>query len=190
MKYWWIRIFDYKTDEELKDYTDIDVWNARRGTLLDEYYLCGEDMTREDVKKAVKERSGVEKFAKPRKSCGIYALIMDSNAFFYERFTVDVDTICFNCHKPIKGKAKDFPSITADNGVKYHFCSYDCRRTRYRVKSIHTPRGSSRKEKTTKAMEVCMDIFIISTTEAPICTTLDRRDICRSSDGRNIPKAE
>lgn len=54
-------------------------------------------------------------------------MIMDSNAFFYERFMVDVDTICFNCHKPIKGKAKDFPSITADNGVKYHFCSYDCR---------------------------------------------------------------
>ena len=34
MKYWWIRIFDYKTDEELKEYTDIDVWEARRGTLL------------------------------------------------------------------------------------------------------------------------------------------------------------
>ena len=127
MKYWWIRIFDYKTDEELKEYTDIDVWEARRGTLLDEYYLCGEDMTREDAKKAVRERSGVERFAKPRKGCGVYALIMDSNAFFYERFMVDVDTICFNCHKPIKGKAKDFPSITADNGVKYHFCSYDCR---------------------------------------------------------------
>lgn len=127
MKYWWIRIFDYKTDEELKEYTDIDVWEARRGTLLDEYYLCGEDMTREDAKKAVRERSGVERFAKPRKGCGVYALIMDSNAFFYERFMVDVDTICFNCHKPIKGKEKDFPSITADNGVKYHFCSYDCR---------------------------------------------------------------
>lgn len=107
--------------------SNIDVWEARRGTLLDEYYLCGEDMTREDAKKAVRERSGVERFAKPRKGCGVYALIMDSNAFFYERFMVDVDTICFNCHKPIKGKAKDFPSITADNGVKYHFCSYDCR---------------------------------------------------------------
>lgn len=128
MKYYWIRIFDYKTDDELKEYTDIDVWEARRGTLLDEYYLCGEDMTREVVKKAVKERSGVEKFAKPRKGSGVYALIMDSNAFFYERFMVDVDTICFNCHKPIKGKVKDFPSITADSGEKYHFCSYDCRR--------------------------------------------------------------
>ena len=103
MKYYWICIFDYKSDEELKDYTDIDVWEARRGTLLDEYYLCGEDMTREDVKKAVKEKSGVERFAKPRKGSGTYALVMDSNAFFYERFMIDVDTFCFNCHKKITG---------------------------------------------------------------------------------------
>jgi hypothetical protein len=45
MNYYWVRIYDYKTDEELKEYTDIDVWEARRGTLLDEYYLCGEDMS-------------------------------------------------------------------------------------------------------------------------------------------------
>lgn len=57
MKYWWIRIFDYKTDEELKEYTDIDVWEARRGTLLDEYYLCGEDMTREDAKKLLEKEA-------------------------------------------------------------------------------------------------------------------------------------
>lgn len=129
MNYFWIRIFDYKSDDELKEYTDIDVWEARRGTLLDEYYLCGEDMTREQVKAEVKTRSSVDRFAKPRKGSGIYALIMDSNHFFYERFMVDVDTLCFNCHKPIKGKIKDFPSMAADNGEKYYFCSYDCRRT-------------------------------------------------------------
>lgn len=128
MNYFWIRIFDYKSDDELKEYADIDVWEARRGTLLDEYYLCGEGMTRDEVKKTVTVRSSVERFAKPRNGSGIYALIMDSNQFFYERFMVDVDTLCFNCHKPIRGKIKDFQSMTADNGDKYYFCSYDCRR--------------------------------------------------------------
>lgn len=131
MKYYWIRIFDYKDDDELKEYTEIDVWEARRGTLLDEYYLCGEGMTREEVKKAVKERSGVEKFAKPRKHSGVYALILDSSLFFYERFMTEVDTFCLNCHKKIKGKVKDFPRITVDNGETYRFCSYDCKRVTY-----------------------------------------------------------
>lgn len=129
MKYYWIRVFDFKTDEELKDNTDIDVWEARRGTLLDEYYLRGEKMTRDEAKEIVKDRSGVSRFAKPRKAGGVYALIMDSTEFFYNRFMIDVNTFCFNCHKPIKGKMKDFPSLTADNGVKYHFCSYACRRS-------------------------------------------------------------
>lgn len=127
MNYFWVRIFDYKTDNELKEYTDVDVWKARRGTLLDEYYLCGEDMSRDEAKDEVKKKSSISRFAKPRKCSGIYALVMESNQFFYERFNVDVDTICFNCHKPIKGKQKDFPYITADNGEKYYFCSYDCR---------------------------------------------------------------
>lgn len=129
MKYYWIRVFDFKTDEELKDNTDIDVWEARRGTLLDEYYLRGEKMTRDEAKEIVKDRSGVSRFAKPRKAGGVYALIMDSTEFFYNRFMIDVNTFCFNCHKPIKGKMKDLPSLTADNGVKYHFCSYACRRS-------------------------------------------------------------
>lgn len=128
MNYFWIRIFDYRSDEELKEYTDIDVWEARRGTMLDEYYLCGEALTRDEVKKIVKEKSSVDRFAKPRKSSGIYALIMDSNKFFYDRFNVDVDTICFNCHQKIKGKQKDFPYITYnEHGDKCYFCSYDCR---------------------------------------------------------------
>lgn len=75
MKYWWVRIFDYQTDEELKGYSDVNVWETQKGTLLDEYYLCGENITREDAKNIIKERSGVEKFAKPRKSCGIFRFI-------------------------------------------------------------------------------------------------------------------
>lgn len=127
MNYYWVRIYDYKTDEELKEYTDIDVWEARRGTLLDEYYLCGEDMSREEAKNKIKEKSGVSKFAKPRKNSGIYAIVMDSNQFFYDRFNVEIDTICFNCHKPIKGKLKDFPYMVTDNGERYCFCSYNCK---------------------------------------------------------------
>lgn len=107
---------DYQTDEELKGYSDVNVWETQKGTLLDEYYLCGENMTREDAKGIIKEKSGVEKFAKPRKSCGIYALLMSSNEFFYSRFSAEIDTHCFNCYKKIKGKQKDFPSIKADDG--------------------------------------------------------------------------
>ncbi len=129
MNYYWVRIFDYRKDEELKPYSDNSTWDKFKGTLLDEYYLCGEDMTREKAKEEVKSRSEVEKFAKPRKSDGIYALVMESNQFFYDRFNIEVDAICFDadCHNPIKGKMKDFPYIE-HNGVKYHFCSYDCKR--------------------------------------------------------------
>lgn len=128
MKYFWVRIFDYKKDEELKDYTNIEDWNNRKGTLLDEYYLCGEKMTRETAKQEVKRKSGVEKFAKPRKNDGVYALVMESNQFFYDRFNIEIDTVCFNCHKPIKGKLKDFPYISHESGEKYCFCSWDCKR--------------------------------------------------------------
>ena len=128
MKYFWVRIYDYKKDEELKAHTEEFVWGSFKGTLLDEYYLCGEDMTREIVKKEVRQRSGIERFAKPRKNDGVYALIMDSNEYFYNRFYVEVDTQCFNCFKPVKGKAKDFCSMVHED-KKYHFCSYDCYRT-------------------------------------------------------------
>ena len=127
MNYYWVRIFDYKKGDDLKEYANIEDWNNRKGTLLDEYYLCGEKMTREDAKSEVTQRSGVEKFAKPRKNDGVYALVMESNQFFYERFNMEVDTVCFNCRKPIKGKMQYFPYITHED-VKYHFCSYDCRR--------------------------------------------------------------
>ena len=134
MNYFWIRIFDYKEDTELKEDMSQYDWNNQKGTLLDEYYLCGEDLKRESVKEKVKERSNVERFAKPRKNnSGVYALIMDSNEFFYNRFTKEVDCICFNCHKAIKGKEKDFPSMThypdSEKGEdKYYFCSWECYR--------------------------------------------------------------
>lgn len=129
MNYYWIRIYDYKQDETLKEHTELPVWESQKGTLLDEYYLCGKNMTREQVKEEVKTRSLVDKFAKPRKGNGVYALVMDSNKFFYDRFNIEVDAICFNneCCKPIKGKLKDFPRIV-HNEDNYCFCSYDCRR--------------------------------------------------------------
>ena len=105
MNYYWVRIFDYKKDDELKANTDEFVWGSFKGTMLDEYYLCGEDMTREQAKEEVKDKSGVKKFAKPRKGDGIYAIIMDSTKYYYERFTVEVDTKCFCCLKPVVGKS-------------------------------------------------------------------------------------
>lgn len=125
MNYFWVRIFDYRKDNENGVSED---WENRKGTMLDEYYLCGEDMTREQAKAESKSRSCVDKFAKPRKNDGVYALIMESTKFFYDRFNIEIDTICFKCHKPIKGKMKDFPNITADNREKYHFCCWDCKR--------------------------------------------------------------
>lgn len=135
MNYWWVRIYDYnKTDEDAynkdpdREYDwSFDAFHSYKGTLLDEYYLSGEGMTREQAKKAVMEKSGVTKFAKPRKEGRtVYAYIMDSNEFFYNRFMKTIDTICFNCHTPIKGKEKDFPTIEVA-GETVHFCSHDCR---------------------------------------------------------------
>lgn len=135
INYFWIRIFDYKEDEELKENTSSYDWDNQKGTLLDEYYLCGEDMKREDVKNQVKQRSNVNRFAKPRKNTngGAYAIVMDSNEYFYNRFTKEVDCLCFNCHKAIKGKMKDFPSMsdmdcTEIGEHRYYFCSWECYR--------------------------------------------------------------
>lgn len=127
LNYFWVRIFDYRKENEDKFYEENDTWEKYKGVLLDEYYLCGEDMERKQAKILVTKRSSVKKFAKPRKNNGIYALVMDSNKFFYDRFNIEIDTICFNCHKPIKGKLKDFPNME-QNGERYHFCSWDCKR--------------------------------------------------------------
>lgn len=127
MKYFWIRIYDYKKDDELKENTDDFTWGNFKGTMLDEYYLFGEDLTRDAVKQSVIEKSVVGKFAKPRKSDGVYALILDSDKFFYDRFNIEIDTICFHCHKPIKGRLKDFPYLVHED-TKYPCCTYDCKR--------------------------------------------------------------
>ncbi len=147
MNYWWVRIYDYdKSDEDAynKDpEREID-WSANafqsyKGTLLDEYYLFGEGMTREQAKKTVEERSGVTKFAKPKKRGRVrYGYIMDSNEFYYNRFTKEIDGICFHCHHKIKGKAKDFP-CTLVNDEKVYFCSHECRSATYEdIRECHT----------------------------------------------------
>ena len=128
MNYFWIRVYDYRKDDALKENADDYIWNRFKGTLLDEYYLCGENMSREMAKQEVIQRSGVEKFAKPRKKDGIYAIILDSTKSYYDRFTEKIDTLCFNCYTPIKGKLKDFPVMMGENGKRYCFCSYDCKR--------------------------------------------------------------
>ena len=104
INYFWIRVFDYNFNRDSYD----------KGILLDEFYLKDENLCREDVKKEIKERycgDVVEKiyFAKPRKKDGLYALVEDSNKFFYDRFYLEVDTYCFCCHRQIKGKAYSFP---------------------------------------------------------------------------------
>lgn len=133
MNYFWVRIFDYKYQSE-SDSLEPD----EKGTLLDEYYLTGETLSREDCKKQIVSRSGISRFAKPRKKDGIYAIVMESEKYWYDRFTVTVDTCCFNCREHIQGKEKDFPHIEYE-GKKYYFCSYDCRRET-EIK-LHAPEG-------------------------------------------------
>ncbi|BBF41983.1 hypothetical protein lbkm_0663 [Lachnospiraceae bacterium KM106-2] len=136
MNYYWVRIYDYKYDDELKAYEDPSCFEKYKGVMLDEYYLKGEELTRKEVKKAIKKRSSIEKFAKPRKNKdGIYALVLDSNKFFYDRFYKEIDTVCPHCGKRLFGKAADFPKIYAnsyDESIKpdeeIYFCSYDGRR--------------------------------------------------------------
>lgn len=142
MKYWWIRIFDYHPPD---DQTELVYYD--KGTLLDEWYIKGETASRNDAKESVVNKYGQNiKFAKPRKgSSGQYAIVMESNEFFYDRFYKELPDgcICFNCHKPISGKACDFPqlstyvieNICGQSGLdvlselsdsEIHFCSYRC----------------------------------------------------------------
>lgn len=125
MVYFWIRIFDFKIDEEMQNYSnncDYFTTCGSKGTLLDEYYLKGtsEELNKENIKEIVTKKSGIKKFAKPRKKGGIYALIIPSNEHFYNRFTKTIDDYCFNpnCKKHIVGKEKDFPTISS-----YKYCS-------------------------------------------------------------------
>lgn len=130
INYYWIRVFQY--DRERDSY--------EKGILLDEFYLKGEELSKNDVKSTIKNKyvgdtADVIKFAKPTKKGGLYALVMESNKFFYDRFYLEIDTYCFHCHKHIKGKAANFPRISddyfdtdlEDSKRTYYFCSYDCK---------------------------------------------------------------
>ncbi len=136
MKYYWIRIYDYPIEPPAE-------WNYK-GTLLDEYYLCGEALTRDECKRQVKERSNVERFAKPKKGkSGIYAIVMDSDKYYFDRFYTELDTYCFECGKHICGKERYFPKTKpeyydeqyADDGNKkyesdngyFYYCSDNCK---------------------------------------------------------------
>lgn len=121
MNYYWVRIFkySYKKDEREK------------GTKLDEFYLTGETLTREEAKDQVKEKylgdaSKDLLFSKPRKRDGVYAIVMESSEYFYDWFSEEVDSYCLCCHKHIKGKWRDFPKTTIKD-TEYYFCSYDCK---------------------------------------------------------------
>lgn len=125
MNYFWVRIYDYRKNAIKTDEIDFSAVENNKGTLLDEYYLSGETLTRNKAKEEVKNRSKVTLFAKPRKKDGIYAIVLESEEFFYNRFMIEIDTICFNCHKKIKGKLKNFPNMMYED-KRYCFCSYDC----------------------------------------------------------------
>lgn len=128
MKYWWVRVFDYKNEIDEFD----------KGTMLDEFYLK-EIETREEVKAIVKNKySGSSQselmFAKPKKTDGLYAILMESDEFFYNRFNIELNTFCFwhECHKPIVGKMMNFQKTTIydeqEKSNDVFFCSYDCKR--------------------------------------------------------------
>ncbi|NLW47420.1 MAG: hypothetical protein GXY86_08800 [Firmicutes bacterium] len=129
MNYFWVRVFDYNYERDLHD----------KGILLDEFYLKGETLTRDEAKQQVKEKySGKTArellFSKPKKQTnGVYAIVMDSEKFFWDRFYLEIDTFCFKCHKSIKGMMRDFPRTSiGDDETEVYFCSYDCRGQYYK----------------------------------------------------------
>lgn len=134
--YYWIRLFDYNYERD----------EYEKGTMLDEFYLKDINEGREQVKKEILNKyvdlKKDLKFAKPRKKDGIYALVMDSSKFFHDRFYVEIDTVCFDCHKKIKGKASFFPRHSIGNSDWWieevdledlektaYFCNYECKRS-------------------------------------------------------------
>ncbi|CAM3317991.1 hypothetical protein HP548_12390 [Paenibacillus taichungensis] len=142
--YYWIRVFDYKFERDQSD----------KGVMLDEFYT--KELTdRESVKQLVKDRyckSTGEKigFAKPKKEkSGMYAIIMESDLFFYNRFYATINTPCFVCLGNIVGKASTFPKayigprmgyqpgddVFMDLTITAYFCSSECQQNYYRIKS-------------------------------------------------------
>lgn len=131
INYYWIRVYEYCYERDL----------GEKGILLDEFYTRGLELTREQSKdEVIRKYSGKVsekmKFAKPKKKDGIYAIVMESDKYFYDRFYVEIDTYCFCCHKPIKGKASEFPKASLSNKYNMdldneediaYFCNYDCK---------------------------------------------------------------
>lgn len=112
--YYWIRVYDY--DYERDGY--------EKGSLLDEFYLSDIENGREEVREKVKNMyctntAAQLKFAKPKKRNGTYAIIMESEKYWYDRFYAKIDTMCFWCTKPIKGKASEFPRAYIGEGSYY-----------------------------------------------------------------------
>ncbi|PWK05326.1 GIY-YIG nuclease family protein [Tumebacillus permanentifrigoris] len=165
MNYYWVRVFDYSNERDQHD----------KGTMLDEFYLKGDDLSRDAAKQAVRDRYGGQaateiKFAKPRKSDGLYAVVMDSEKFFYDRFYLEIDTHCFWCHKPIKGKAAEFPHSYGGDVEKHiydlddpetvYFCTYGDRRAYERVVR-NSVEGEYQEKQAGQGGEVCGYIYLI-----------------------------
>ncbi|MEK5183240.1 GIY-YIG nuclease family protein [Paenibacillus sp. FSL P4-0288] len=135
--YFWIRVYDYVYERD----------QYEKGTKLDEFYL--KDMTnREEVKAHIRNMYSSNsskdlKFAKPKKGAsGIYAIVMESTQFYHDYFYCQLDTFCFWCHKPVQGKASEFPreyigddhfyaprdDVFNDHSKTAFFCTYECKR--------------------------------------------------------------
>jgi hypothetical protein len=140
-QYYWVRVYDYNYERD----------TSNKGTMIDEFYVEGMN-GREEAKIIVKEKycsptSNEIKFAKPKKTNGIYANITDSNKFFYDRFYVTINTVCFWCTKQIKGKASEFPRDYLGNNIfimndftsedTVYFCKHDCKSHFNKVKHNH-----------------------------------------------------
>ncbi|MBE5957183.1 MAG: hypothetical protein E7253_12140 [Lachnospiraceae bacterium] len=123
--YYWVRIYDFKLSDNEKDkgYSYLD---GTKGVLLDEYYVSGEELTRDKAKEIVKKRSNVNRFAKPRKSDGLYAILMDSSKSYADYHCTKVHTKCLCCGKDIQGRYYGFPKETLD-GKEYFFCDWKCK---------------------------------------------------------------
>jgi hypothetical protein len=164
MNYFWVRVYDYNHERD----------QYEKGTMLDEFYLKDLPGGREEAKQNVKDKycsdtSTKLMFAKPKKEAdGIYAIVMDSTKFYYDYFTVKVDTFCFECHKKVCGKASEFPRAFIGNGDGYKagdevfsdpnltafFCHYDCK-----SKFYNSQRPDSEGEWQTKEEGQNGDIF-------------------------------
>ena len=127
--YYCVRIYDFKLadNEKSKGYGHLD---ETKGTLLDEYYVCGENLTRDKAKEIVKNRSNVNRFAKPKKSDELYAILMDSNKSYADYCCKRVHTKCLCCGKDINGMYYGFPKETID-GKEYVFCDWKCKQRFY-----------------------------------------------------------